>query len=81
MAYLQDSRPPGPGQPLLNAPAGVPPTSTVVASLVVDTQLTLISQLIFAVAAIGYADGLPRTLSGVDSAQTNGMAVIAGKKH
>lgn len=32
-----------------------------------------------AVAAVGYADGLPRTLSGSDSAQ-NGMAVIAGKR-
>jgi alanine racemase len=32
-----------------------------------------------AVAAIGYADGLPRALSGVDPA-LNGMAVIAGKR-
>jgi alanine racemase len=32
-----------------------------------------------AVAAIGYADGLPRTLSSVDSTP-NGMAVVAGKR-
>jgi alanine racemase len=33
-----------------------------------------------AVAAIGYADGLPRALGGVDSAPNNGIAVIAGKR-
>jgi alanine racemase len=32
-----------------------------------------------AVAAVGYADGLPRTLGGIDSAQ-NGVAVISGKQ-
>lgn len=32
-----------------------------------------------AVAAIGYADGLPRTLGGIDSAQ-NGVAVVAGQR-